>query len=176
MHRTHTCGELNKKNVDKKVTLSGWVSKPRDHGGVIFIDLRDRYGLTQAVFNPEIKDFSEAEKLRREDVIKVIEDKGEQPTFQVKEIIKLTGMRKIIADRLGLSAKNALNVPLTMEVDMTEIVKIITEIINQKNKKLLFFFDFKTFISSLRIIFKMLFNLRLFLNKVIPYWFKGFSY
>ena len=71
MHRTHTCGELRKSNADKKVILSGWVSKPRDHGGVIFIDLRDRYGLTQVVFNPDIKDFKEAEKLRREDVIKI---------------------------------------------------------------------------------------------------------
>lgn len=72
MHRTHTCGELNKNDASKEVTLSGWVSKPRDHGGVIFVDLRDRYGLTQVVFNPGIKGFDQAEKLRREDVIKVI--------------------------------------------------------------------------------------------------------
>lgn len=71
MHRTHTCGELRIEDVDKKATLSGWVSKPRDHGGVIFIDLRDRYGITQVVFNPEIENFLDAEKLRREDVVKV---------------------------------------------------------------------------------------------------------
>jgi len=71
MHRTHTCGELRKTDEGQEVTLSGWVSKPRDHGGVIFVDLRDRYGITQVVFNPDIKDFDEASKLRREDVIKV---------------------------------------------------------------------------------------------------------
>lgn len=67
--RTHTCGELRLSDVDTKVTLAGWTHVRRDHGGVIFVDLRDRYGKTQIVFNPEIKDFKIAEKLRREDVI-----------------------------------------------------------------------------------------------------------
>ena len=52
MMRTHTCGELNKKNIKEKVTLTGWVHRRRDHGGIIFIDLRDRYGLTQINFRP----------------------------------------------------------------------------------------------------------------------------
>jgi len=53
MLRTHTCGELNKTNTDKDITLCGWVATIRDHGGVLFIDLRDRYGITQIVFNPQ---------------------------------------------------------------------------------------------------------------------------
>ncbi len=69
MLRTNTCGELTTKDLDKEVTLCGWVNTRRDHGGVIFIDLRDRYGMTQIVFNPDQKDFAQAEKLRREDVI-----------------------------------------------------------------------------------------------------------
>lgn len=53
MHRSHTCSELTAKNIGEEVTLSGWVSNRRDHGGIIFIDMRDRYGLTQVVFDPE---------------------------------------------------------------------------------------------------------------------------
>jgi len=72
MLRTHTCGELRPDNADQEVTLSGWVHRRRDHGGLIFIDLRDRYGFTQIVFDPDNKDaFPSAEKVRPEWVIKV---------------------------------------------------------------------------------------------------------
>ncbi len=71
--RTHTNGELNDSNVRKRVTLCGWCHHRRDHGGVIFIDLRDRYGITQVVFDPKFnkKSHSVGEKLRREDCIQV---------------------------------------------------------------------------------------------------------
>ncbi|MFH1210388.1 MAG: aspartate--tRNA ligase [archaeon] len=73
MLRTNTCGELNSSYINKKVVLCGWVHTRRDHGGVVFIDLRDRYGLTQVVFDPSHNKnaHKDAEKLRREYVIKV---------------------------------------------------------------------------------------------------------
>jgi len=69
--RTHRCHELNKSNVGESVTLSGWVHRRRDHGGLIFIDLRDRFGLTQLIFDPDISKeaHEEASKLRSEWVI-----------------------------------------------------------------------------------------------------------
>ncbi|MDO8468448.1 MAG: aspartate--tRNA ligase [Candidatus Peribacter sp.] len=72
MLRTHTCGELTVKNAGKPATLCGWVHRRRDHGGLIFVDLRDRYGFTQIVFDPEnTSTFAAAEKIRPEWVLKI---------------------------------------------------------------------------------------------------------
>ena len=72
MFRTHTCGVLTKEDVGLSVVLSGWVHKHRNFGGLVFLDLRDRYGMTQIVCNPEnISDFSSVESLRYEHIITV---------------------------------------------------------------------------------------------------------
>ncbi|NOX94702.1 MAG: aspartate--tRNA ligase [Alphaproteobacteria bacterium] len=68
-YRTHTCGQLRKDQVGETVRLSGWVHRKRDHGGLLFIDLRDHYGLTQLVVEPEMSFFSAVEHVRQESVI-----------------------------------------------------------------------------------------------------------
>ncbi len=68
-YRTHTCGELRKTDVGRKAKLSGWIHSVRDHGGVIFIDLRDHYGKTQIVVNPKMEFYQELEKWRVETVV-----------------------------------------------------------------------------------------------------------
>ncbi len=70
-YRTHTCGELSKNNKNERVLLSGWINKKRDHGNLLFIDLRDNYGLTQCVVDNKNKNFKELEKLQLETVIKI---------------------------------------------------------------------------------------------------------
>ena len=72
-YRTHTCGELNAASVDTSVTLAGWVNRRRDHGGLIFLDIRDRYGLTQVVCHPEHSPEAHrvASELRSEYVVQV---------------------------------------------------------------------------------------------------------
>ncbi|MGZ8415534.1 MAG: aspartate--tRNA ligase [Methyloceanibacter sp.] len=70
-YRTHTCGALRKEDVGKTVRLSGWVHRLRDHGGLLFIDLRDHYGLTQVVADPHSPAFKEAERLKPEWVVRI---------------------------------------------------------------------------------------------------------
>ncbi|GLR96329.1 aspartate--tRNA ligase [Bradyrhizobium liaoningense] len=70
-YRSHTCGALRESNIGETIRLSGWVHRVRDHGGVLFIDLRDHYGLTQCVVDPDSPAFSLAEKLRSEFVVKM---------------------------------------------------------------------------------------------------------
>src|SRR5436309_7970725 len=73
MYRSQGCNSLRKSDIGKQVTLAGWVNVARDHGGVIFIDLRDREGLTQVVFRPEenAEIAKQSHHLRSEDVIQV---------------------------------------------------------------------------------------------------------
>ena len=74
MLRTHTCGELNKEHKDQEITLCGWIHRRRDHGKLIFIDLRDRYGITQVVFVPSVSPSAHqlAQTLGPEFVVKII--------------------------------------------------------------------------------------------------------
>ena len=70
-YRTHTCGALRDSDIGKEVRLSGWCHRIRDHGGVLFIDLRDHYGLTQVVADPDSPAFKIAETLRSEWVVRI---------------------------------------------------------------------------------------------------------
>ena len=73
MMRTHYCGDLNKTHIGETVTVCGWAHRRRDHGGVIFIDLRDREGIAQIVIDPDTKEtFTTAESIRNEFVLKVV--------------------------------------------------------------------------------------------------------
>jgi aspartyl-tRNA synthetase len=70
-YRSHTCGALRESHIDQTARLSGWCHRIRDHGGVLFIDLRDHYGLTQCVADPDSPAFKDAEKLRSEWVVRI---------------------------------------------------------------------------------------------------------
>src|SRR5918998_1296141 len=70
-YRTHNCGALRESDVGKDVRLAGWCHRIRDHGGLLFIDLRDHYGVTQVVADPDSPAFNDAEKLRAEWVVRI---------------------------------------------------------------------------------------------------------
>lgn len=113
MLRTHTCGELNINNVNQEVTLSGWVQRSRDLGGMTFVDLRDRYGLTQLVFNMETNAdlCSQARKLGREYVITI---KGMVAERSNKNLKMPTGEIEIIVNHIDVLNEAKLP-PFTIE-------------------------------------------------------------
>jgi aspartyl-tRNA synthetase len=100
--RSHYCGEVTTDLLDKDVTLAGWVHRRRDHGGVIFVDLRDREGLVQVVFNPENKElFAQAESLRSEYVVQIKGKVRNRPAGTVNSNLK-TGAIEVVASELTL--------------------------------------------------------------------------
>lgn len=98
--RTHTCGELNKKHAGMNVILSGWVSRIRDLGGIKFIILRDRYGETQVVVNPDSDAYSTAQEIGREFVIQVEGEVRERP--EETKTNTLTGEIEIYASKINI--------------------------------------------------------------------------
>lgn len=115
MYRTHNCGELNIANTGLEVTLSGWVQRTRDFGGLTFVDLRDRYGITQIVFNMNTNAdlCTQARNLSREDVIQV---KGKVVERSNKNLNIPTGEIEIISESLTVLSKSK-TPPFTIEND-----------------------------------------------------------
>ena len=123
-YRTHTCGELRKSHVGEMVRLSGWLHRRRDHGGVMFIDLRDHFGLTQIVFNPGSPGFELVERLRSESVITVngavVARDGElvNPNLDTGEI-------EVVAGEVSVQSEAAeLPLPVFGEPDYPEDIRL----------------------------------------------------
>src|SRR5690606_17671490 len=111
-YRTHTCGALRAGDIGKTVRLSGWCHRIRDHGGVLFIDLRDHYGLTQIVADPDSPAFALAEKLRSEWVVRVDGKVRQRPEGTVNPDLP-TGEVEVYVDEIEVLGPAA---PLPMPV------------------------------------------------------------
>ena len=127
MKRTHTCNALRGTNIEEKVILVGWVNTRRDHGGVIFIDIRDREGLTQLVFNPENNKeiHAIANNLRSEYVIMVSGKVFKRPEGTENKKIP-TGEIEIIVDSLEiLNESKPLPFPITGDIEVGEDIRLV---------------------------------------------------
>lgn len=123
-YRSHTCGALRKDDVGRTARLSGWVHRVRDHGGLLFIDLRDHYGLTQIVVDPESAAFRMAETVRSEWVIRVDGKVRDRPAGTVNPDLP-TGEVEIFATEIEvLSAARELPVPVFGEPDYPEDLRL----------------------------------------------------
>ena len=127
-YRSHTCGALRKGDVGKSVRLSGWVHRVRDHGGLLFIDLRDHYGLTQVVADPDSPAFKTAETVRSEWVIRVDGKVRDRPVIDGKPTVNpelATGAIEVVASEIEvLSAAKELPVPVFGEPDYPEDLRL----------------------------------------------------
>jgi aspartyl-tRNA synthetase len=126
MKRSCYCGELKTAHVGQEVTLMGWVHRRRDHGGIIFVDLRDREGLVQVAFNPEIcpEYFAQAEAIRNEHVIAVTGKVSQRPDGTINPNLK-TGHVEVYATELRVLNK-AKTPPFYIEdgVDVDEVIRL----------------------------------------------------
>ncbi|MEO0720958.1 MAG: aspartate--tRNA ligase, partial [Pseudomonadota bacterium] len=123
-YRTHTCGDLRKTHVSETVKLSGWLHRRRDHGGVIFIDLRDHYGLTQIVFNPGAAGFETVERLRTESVF-TVEGKVVARDDSLVNDNLATGEIEVVAGEVVVQSEAAeLPLPVFGEPDYPEDMRL----------------------------------------------------
>ncbi|WP_448872308.1 aspartate--tRNA ligase [Desulfobulbus propionicus] len=126
LRRTHTCNDLSLTFLDQETTLMGWVLRRRDHGGVIFIDLRDRWGITQVVFNPEVNAevHAKAHQLRSEWVIAVRGTVAKRP--EDMENTKLaTGAIEVLVDELRiLNTSETPPFPLDEDVEISDTLRL----------------------------------------------------
>lgn len=154
--RTHYCGQTNRSHLTKTVTLCGWVHRRRDHGGVIFIDLRDREGLVQIVCNPEnVATFRVGETLRNEFVVKVTGVVRDRPEGTVNPNLP-SGEIEVLADQIEI-LNPSLTPPFMMDDDnLSETVRLTHRYLDLRRPAMQ---------ANLRLRYKVAMALRVFLDQ-----------
>lgn len=138
MKRTHNCAELNLSNLDNTVVLNGWVNKWRNHGGLIFIDIRDRYGLTQVVFNPEIDAnvYEQAKILRSEYVVAVKGVVSKRPPESRNESMKTGEIEVLASELLILNTAKTTPFEIIDDLEINEELGLTYRYLDLRRKKL----------------------------------------
>jgi len=135
-YRTHNCNEINIKHIDKDVLLSGWVHKKRDHGNLLFIDLRDNFGVTQCIVDKENQNFSELEKIPLETVIK-IEGKVVKRTSETINSELSTGEIEIQINTFDVLGKTKeLPLPVFSDQEYSEEIRLKYRFLDLRRKKI----------------------------------------
>ncbi|MGJ3232799.1 MAG: aspartate--tRNA ligase [Oceanicaulis sp.] len=123
-YRTHTCGALRKPDVGSTARLSGWIHRKRDHGGLLFVDLRDHYGLTQCVLEPDNPNFETLERLRVESVVQVTGEVVARSDETVNKNLPTGEVELRVKDLAIHSAAEELPLPVFGEPDWSEEVRL----------------------------------------------------
>jgi aspartyl-tRNA synthetase len=135
-YRTHTCGALRESDIGGEVRLSGWCHRIRDHGGLLFIDLRDHYGLTQCVADPDSPAFKAAEKLRSEWVVRIDGRVRKRPAGTENLELPTGAVEVFIADIEMLSAAGELPLPVFGEQEYPEEIRLKYRFLDLRRERL----------------------------------------
>ncbi len=135
-YRTHKCNELRKSDVDKSVSLSGWINKKRDHGNLLFIDLRDNYGITQCIIDKENKNFSELEKTQLETVIKVNGKVVHRSDETKNKDIQTGEIEVAISEYETLGTCKELPLPVFSDQEYAEEIRLKYRFLDLRRKKI----------------------------------------
>ena len=135
-YRTHNCNKLRKDNVGSKILLSGWINKKRDHGNLLFIDLRDNYGITQCIIDKENKNFLELEKTQLETVIKVEGKVVNRSDATINKDIE-TGEIEVVIDNFEtLGTCKELPMPVFSDQEYAEEIRLKYRFLDLRRKKI----------------------------------------
>ena len=136
IYRSHTCGALRAADAGQPTRLSGWIHRKRDHGGLLFIDLRDHYGLTQLVFDPSSPGFAKVERLRAESVIRV-DGKVVKRDAEVVNANLATGEVEVVVEDVEILSEAAeLPLPVFGEPDYPEEIRLKNRFLDLRRETL----------------------------------------
>ncbi len=135
-YRTHNCNELTKEDVDKKISLSGWINKKRDHGNLLFIDLRDNYGITQCIIDKDNKYFSDLEKMQLETVIKVDGKVVNRSKETINSEIDTGEIEIVIEKHEVLGTCKELPMPIFSDQEYAEEIRLKYRFLDLRRKKI----------------------------------------
>ena len=135
-YRTHTCGDINLSHKDKEICLSGWINKKRDHGNLLFIDLRDNYGISQCVIDKNNKYFTKLEKVQVETVIKITGKVLERSKETINKNIKTGEVEVSIKSFEILGECQELPMPVFTDQEYAEDIRLKYRFLDLRRKKI----------------------------------------
>jgi aspartyl-tRNA synthetase len=135
-YRTHKCGELREADIGKEARLSGWCHRIRDHGGLLFIDLRDHYGITQVVADPDSPSFKEAEKLRSEWVVRIDGKVRKRPAGTENPDLPTGAVEVYISDIEVLGPAGELPMPVFGDQEYPEEIRLKYRFLDLRREQL----------------------------------------
>ncbi len=135
-YRTHYCNQLRKKDINQQILISGWINKKRDHGNLLFIDLRDNYGVTQCIVDRDNKSFSELEKMQLETVIKIEGKVVSRSDDTINRDIE-TGEIEVAIEKFEVLGQcNELPMPVFSDQEYSEEIRLKYRFLDLRRKKI----------------------------------------